>query len=541
MALEGAQPQFVGADDGDGFFFDGGGQFDRLFRQGRQAFDVLGAGDFGAALAQLGLAAELGVHLANFCNQPFVAQLVGAQQLCEFLFFPGQRVMLAADLHFFQLAQSTQPHVEDRFGLVLIEAERLHQLGLGLILGADDLDDLVEVEEDGQIAFQHIEARGDFLQPEFGTPFQHHAAMVNKGLQHLAQTHDAGHLQMVQDIHVEGDANFQVALAEQLLHQQAGIDGAILGRQDDADIFGAFVMDIIEQRQLFQLQQFSDALDQLGLLHLVGNFGDDDLIDAAGAFFLFPSRAQAKTAAAGLVGFGNAGLVFHHDAAGGEIGPAHMLEQGAVLDIGIFDQRDQRAAEFAQIVGRDGRRHANGDTGGTIGEQIWKSGGKNDGFFFLTVIGGAEIHRVFVQAIEQRLRHFGEAAFGVTHGGGIIAVHIAEIALAFDQRITQREILSQPHQCFIDRQVAMRMIFADDVAHDAGAFLETGLGIETQQAHGVHEAAMHRLEAVAHIGQGALGDGGEGIGEIAFGQGRRQPFGTNVIRFYGDAHGALLF
>ena len=45
------------------------------------------------------------------------------------------------------LRKDAQPHVEDGFGLVLGEAERLHQLGLGLVLGADDLDDLVEVQK----------------------------------------------------------------------------------------------------------------------------------------------------------------------------------------------------------------------------------------------------------------------------------------------------------------------------------------------------------------------------------------------------------
>ena len=68
-------------------------------------------------------------------------------------------VMLGADFHFLELAQGAQAHVEDRVGLDLGELERLHQRRLGLILGADDLDDLVEVQIDGEIAFQHLEPR----------------------------------------------------------------------------------------------------------------------------------------------------------------------------------------------------------------------------------------------------------------------------------------------------------------------------------------------------------------------------------------------
>ena len=84
---------------------------------------VAGAGDFGAALAQLGLAAELGVDRLDLLDQRLGFQLVGAQQLGEFLLLFGQRGMLAADFHFFQLAQGAQPHVEDGFGLIVVEAE----------------------------------------------------------------------------------------------------------------------------------------------------------------------------------------------------------------------------------------------------------------------------------------------------------------------------------------------------------------------------------------------------------------------------------
>ena len=225
----------------------------------------------------------------------------------------------------------------------------------------------------------------------------------------------------------------------------------------------------------------------------------------------------------------------------GKSGPLTNLSRRAVLDIGIFDQRHQRAAKLAQIVRRDAGRHADGDAGGAIGQKIGKGGGQHHRLFVLAVIGGAEIHRIFVQAVEQRLRRFRQTAFGVAHGGGVIAIDIAEIALALDQGITQGEILGQAHQRLVNREVAMGMIFADDVAHDAGAFLETGSGIEAQQPHGMHQPAMHRLEPVAHIRQGALGDGGKGIGEIALGQRLGQRLGTDVVGFDGSAHGPLLF
>ena len=46
-------------------------------------------------------------------------------------------------------------------------------------------------------------------------------------------------------------------------------------------------------------------------------------------------------------------------------------------------------------------------------------------------------------------------------------------------------------------------------------FLNAAAGIEPQLPHGVQEAPVDRLEAVARVRQRAMHDGGERIGEIA--------------------------
>jgi len=40
----------------------------------------------------------------------------------------------------------TQLELQDRLGLGIRELEALHELGLGLLLGADDLDYLIDVQ-----------------------------------------------------------------------------------------------------------------------------------------------------------------------------------------------------------------------------------------------------------------------------------------------------------------------------------------------------------------------------------------------------------
>ena len=159
----------------------------------------------------------------------------------------------------------------------------------------------------------------------------------------------------------------------------------------------------------------------------------------------------------------------------------------------LVDQVQQGRAQLAGIVRRDAGCHADGDAGRTIRQQVREARGQNDRLAVFAVIGGAEIDSILVDAVEHRLGYRREPALGVAHRRGVIAIDIAEIALAVDQRITLREILGEPHQRVIDRELAMRMKLADHVADDAGAFFVAGGRIEPQLLHRVQDSTMHRL------------------------------------------------
>ncbi len=52
----------------------------------------------------------------------------------------------------------------------------------------------------------------------------------------------------------------------------------------------------------------------------------------------------------------------------------------------------------------------------------------------------------------------------------------------------------------------MRMVFAHHFADDAGALTRGAVGSKSHLLHGVKNAAMHGLQSVANIGQGAADD-----------------------------------
>jgi hypothetical protein len=57
--------------------------------------------------------------------------------------------------------------------------------------------------------------------------------------------------------------------------------------------------------------------------------------------------------------------------------------------------------------------------------------------------------------------------------------------------------------------VAMRVELAKHLADDAGGFAKRFVGLEAELRHGEEGAAVHRLEAVAHVGQRTPDDDAE--------------------------------
>src|SRR5262249_38932578 len=158
---------------------------------------------------------------------------------------------------------------------------------------------------------------------------------------------------------------------------------------------------------------------------------------------------------------------------------------------------------------------ADRDARGAVGKEVGEIGGEQWWLLPAAVVVGPEVGGVLIDAIEQPRRNLGHARFGVALGRWVIAVDIAEIALAIYQRVADREILRETRERVVDRLIAMRMEVAHGVADDFRAFAELALWAEPQLLHGVKQPAVHRLEPLPHVGPRAGHDGGERVSEVA--------------------------
>ena len=75
--------------------------------------------------------------------------------------------------------------------------------------------------------------------------------------------------------------------------------------------------------------------------------------------------------------------------------------------------------------------------------------------------------------------------------------------MAVDEGQPHREGLGHADQCVVDRRIAVRVQAAHDLADDTGAFDVSAVVPQTHLAHLVKDPALHGLQTVAGIRQGA--------------------------------------
>src|SRR5262249_17815989 len=138
----------------------------------------------------------------------------------------------------------------------------------------------------------------------------------------------------------------------------------------DAHVLGRQVLDVEELRQLAAQHDFADARDELRLVDRVRNAVD---VDGSGRSRLrtdVPGAAQTDRSRSGLVDGFQLVLRVENLAAGREVRPFDVATQLRVADVLVVEELEERGADLAEVVRRDVRRHADGDAGGAVDEQI---------------------------------------------------------------------------------------------------------------------------------------------------------------------------
>ncbi len=158
-------------------------------------------------------------------------------------------------------------------------------------------------------------------------------------------------------------------------------------------------------------------------------------------------------------------------------------------------------------MGWDVGRHAHSDAGGAVEQQLrnprWHHGGLLLGA--VKVVG--EVDRLGLDVVEQAVSGQRlQPGFGVAHGGRGVAIHRAKVAVPIHQGHAHVEVLGHPHQGVVHRRIAVGVVLTKHLTHHTGALPVGPVAGQSQLIHGVKNAPVHRLEAIAGIGQGPTHD-----------------------------------
>ena len=299
---------------------------------------------------------------------------------------------------------------------------------------------------------------------------------------------------------VDPEGALQLRVLVEVIEHHAG-HGIALEVVDDAhSVAVRLVAHIRNTLNLLVVNERGGLLNHRGLVHHIGNFGNNDLFLAGFAGFeacFCPHNYATPTGFEGLL---NA-LIAVDDAARGEVRSRDVLHQLGHRDIRVFEVGNDAAHYLGQVVRGHVGGHAHGDSRSAVHQQIGKLGGHHARLFQRVVKVGLEVNRVLVEVVEHLIGDALEAGLGVAHSGRRIAIDGTKVALTVYQRIAQAPVLGHAYHRIVHRCVAMRVVFTQDLTHDAGALFVGFVVAHAQLTHAVEHAAMHGLQAVAHIGQ----------------------------------------
>ena len=351
------------------------------------------------------------------------------------------------------------------------------------------------------------------LQLEEGAPGDHLAAVADEGLEDLLEVHDL-RLAILDGDHVDAEDGLQLGLGEEVVdHHLAGLAALDLDHHPQAVLVG-LVTQLGDALDLLVLHEFGDLLDQPRLVHLVGQLVDDDVV-ATGLVVMLDGVAGAHVdaPAAGAIGLEDAGTAVD-DAAGGEVRAGNMLDQVVDAQGIVVDQRQAGVDDLAHVVGRDVGRHAHRDARGAVDQQVGHLGRQHVGDTLGAVVVVDPVDGILLEVGQQLVGEPGHAHLGVTHGGGAVAVDGTEVALAIHQHMAHGEILGHAHDGVVDGTVPVGMVLTDDIAHHAGGLLVRLVPVVAELVHGEQHAPMHRLQAIAHVGQRTADDHAHRVIEV---------------------------
>ena len=377
---------------------------------------------------------------------------------------------------------------------------------------ADNFDNFIDIQKSHQQTFQDMQALEDFFQTVAETTAYGIATESQPFREDFQQVFYRRTVIETDHIQVDTVALFQIGRREQVVHHLLHIHAVRTRDNHQASrVFVIrFVAQVIHHRQLFIAHLGGDLLQHAGAGNLMRQGADHHR-----AVFFRPHRAHTHRTAAILVDFTDLGAGGNDFRFGRIIRPLYDIQQIVERRLRFFNQGNGRLSDFTQVVRRNIRRHADGDAGSAVEQNIGQARRQHFRLLQGAVKVRYPVNSALPQFAQQQFSILRQTGFGITHRGeGFRIVRRPPVPLTVDQRIAVREGLRHQHHGFITRAIAVRMVFTQHVADGAGGLFEFGAGVQTQFRHRIDDATLDRLQAIANKRQRPVHDDVHGVVKV---------------------------
>ena len=417
-----------------------------------------------------------------------------------------QLLVLVDELLPFERGEPAQLHVEDRVGLDLVDRQQFHQAlacHVDSRAVANEFDDVVEPIECGKIRPHDVRTFFLLAKAVSGAPDDDLDLVRDPVPDERIESERAWHVVDQRD-HVAAEGVLQLGLLVEVCEDDLG-DRVTLQHDHEAlpGTGRRVVANVGDAAELSFVHQLGDAQREVVGVHLVRQLGDDEQLTTATVLFDVDHRAHRHRTAAGAVGVLDPAPA-DDQRTGGKVGTRNAFEQRVEQllagGLGVLERPLHPGRDLTQVVRRDVGGHADRDAGRTVDEQVREPRRQQQRLHRLAVVVGGEVDGLLVDVAHHLHREWRHPALGVSHRRRRVVAGRAEVALAVDQRVTQRPRLRQPHERVVDGRVTVRVVLTHDVTDDARALVEPAVGTVAAVVHRVQHPAVYRLETVADVG-----------------------------------------
>ena len=298
---------------------------------------------------------------------------------------------------------------------------------------------------------------------------------------------------------IDGKARLQAGHLIKLVEHDIGVLSTLHIDHNAHTIAVRLIIDIGNTLYLLLIRKRGNGAAQVGRVGAIRYGTDDDFVVLHTGFdFGFGTKDYAT--APRLVGTLNT-HVAHDVSPRGEVRTFDVVHEPFGVDVRIVDISNRSIYDFAQVVGRYIGGHTHSDTRGTVDEKRGDAGGQHRRLVARVVVVAVHVHRFLLDVLHHGFAHLAHLGFGVTHGRGAVAVHRTEVSLSDYQRIAHRPRLCHAYKCTIYRTVTMRVILTEHFTDNSSRLLRGFVVCDAHIHHTIEDAAMHRLETIAYIGQ----------------------------------------